>query len=74
MPGGRKKNNKKKEGNINETALLNQLRNIMEDLSEASGALQEAFVRGDFERMPHSEQLKEIYGNVFFVIDFCFNE
>ena len=60
MPGGRKKNNKKKEGNINETALLNHLRNIMEDLNEASGALQEAFVRGDFDRMPHFQRLKEI--------------
>ena len=64
--GGSKKKIKKKEGNRNEcdSALLENLRNIMEAQSEASDALQEAFVRGDFDRLPHSEQLKEIYGNV----------
>ena len=64
MPGGRKKNIKKKELNRNESALLNSWKRFIEAQSEASGAFQEAYVKGDFDRLPHSEQLKEIYGNV----------
>ena len=68
MPGGRKKNVKKKKENRNESALLNNLKNFIEAQSEASGALQEAFVRGDYDRLPYSEQLKEMYGNVCLLI------